>query len=206
MPGAMNPKRLPIRDGKHANSLALAAIALLVCVLVFLALWRRQPASAHEQERAELHLISSSFVNGGAIPRRFACDGAGDSPSLEWAKGPYGTRSFAIVMNDPDAPIDFTHWLVYNIPASVRGLVEGASGHGALPQGSEEGTNSFRRAGYGAPCPPPGKPHHYVFRIFAINTRIDLPPGASRAHLESAIRDQVLAEGQIVGIYGRATE
>ncbi len=206
MPGAMNPKRPPIKNRRRARSLALAAIALLVCVLVFLALWRRQPALAHEQERAELHLISSSFVNGGAIPRRFTCDGASDSPGLEWAKGLYGTRSFAILMNDPDVPIDFTYWLVYNIPADVRGLSEGASGRGAMPQGSEEGTNSFGRAGYGAPCPPPGKPHHYVFRVFAIDTGIDLSPGASRARLESAIRDHVLAEGQIAGIYGRATE
>lgn len=150
--------------------------------------------------------MSSSFVNGGAIPRRFTCDGAGDSPSLGWFGEPAGTKSFAIVMNDPDAPIDFTHWLVYNIPAGVRRLATGASTHGAMPQGSEEGTNSFGQFGYGGPCPPPGKPHHYVFRIFAIDAGIDLPSGASRAQLESAVRGHVLAEGQIVGIYGRATK
>jgi Raf kinase inhibitor-like YbhB/YbcL family protein len=148
---------------------------------------------------------SSSFSDGGSIPRRFTCDGAGDSPNLQWPVVPAAAKSVAIVMNDPDAPVDFTHWLVYNIPPGVRGLAEGASQQ-AMPQGSAEGINDFMRPGYGGPCPPAGKPHHYVFRLYALDIRLDAPPGATRKQLDSAIERHVIAEGQIVAMYRRASK
>ncbi len=109
-------------------------------------------------------------------------------------------------MNDPDAPIDFTHWLAYNIQPGVRRLAEGASPHGIMPKGSAEGKNSFGRLGYGGPCPPPGKPHHYVFRLYALDVLLALTPGASREQLEFAIHGHVLAEGQLIGVYRRSSE
>ena len=202
----MNPEMRKIRAGRRAISIAAAAIVLLVCLSVFLVLWQRHSASVQGRARATLQIQSNSFANGGVIPRRYTCDGANDSPSLQWPSAPAGTKSFALVMNDPDAPIDFTHWLAYNIPPSVRSLEEGASGRGAMPQGSAEGTNSFGRFGYGGPCPPAGKLHHYVFRLYALDTRLDLPPGAARDQVESAIHQHVLADGQIIGIYRRTTE
>ena len=202
----MNPEMRTIKAGRRTKPITAAAILFLVCMLAVFALWRRQSVLAHEEAHAALRIQSMSFSNGGAIPRRYTCDGENRSPDLEWASAPAGTKSFAVVMSDPDAPIDFTHWLAYNIPPSDRGLAEGASAHGAMPQGSAEGTNSFGRFGYGGPCPPPGKPHHYVFRLYALDIPLSLPPGAARGQLESAISDHVLAEGQIIGIYRRTTE
>jgi hypothetical protein len=178
----------------------------LACLLVLLFLWRRPSASAHGQAGATLQIQSESFSNGGAIPRQYTCDGANDSPSLHWRNAPAGTKTFALVMSDPDAPVDFTHWIAYNIPASARELAEGASARGNMPEGSDEGTNSFGRFGYGGPCPPPGRPHHYVFRVYALDIRLNLPPGASRRQVESAIGEHVLAVGEITGLYRRTTD
>jgi hypothetical protein len=140
------------------------------------------------------------------IPRRHTCDGANLSPHLQWQSSPAGTKSLAIVMDDPDAPIDFTHWLVYNIPSGVRELAEGASTQGAMPQGSAEGRNNFGRLGYGGPCPPPGNPHHYVFRVYALDLLLHLPPGASKKQLDAAMQLHIVSQGQIVGIYRRMDE
>ncbi len=187
-----------------ARAAAAVAIMFAVCLAALFVVSHGESASAHEQTGAKLRLESSSFADGSAIPSRFTCDGTDESPDLHWASPPAGTRSLAIVMNDPDAPIEFTHWLAYNIVPGVHGLPAGASTHGGMPQGSGEGTNSFGRFGYGGPCPPPGKPHHYVFRLYALNVRLDLPTGAGRRQLESAMNSHLLAQGQIVGIYRRA--
>jgi len=199
----MNPELRKNRTGRRVRSITAAAIVLLVGLLVCLVLWQRHSASVRGQARATLQVQSNSFANGGAIPRQCTCDGANDSPSLQWWNAPAGTKSFALVMNDPDAPIDFTHWLAYNIPPGVRGLAESASAHGAMPQDSAEGTNSFGRLGYGGPCPPAGKLHHYVLRLYALDVRPALPPGAPRDQVESAIGGHVLAEGEIMGTYRR---
>jgi Raf kinase inhibitor-like YbhB/YbcL family protein len=191
---------------KSARALCAAAIALLGCVLVSLALWRQQSASAHEKGRADLRLESTSFVDGGDIPRQFTCDGADVSPELHWPSPPAGTRSLAILMTDPDAPIEFTHWLTYNIPADVRGLAEGASVRPTMPKGSNEGLNNFGRIGYGGPCPPPGKPHHYMFHVYALDAHLNPPVGPNRKELEAAMSGHVLAEGQLIGIYRRPTQ
>lgn len=202
----MKPELRKTMAGSRTISIIAAMIPPLACVPVFLALSHHHSASAEGQVRATLQIQSSSFANGGAMPRRYTCDGANDSPGLQWPGAPRGTKSLALVMNDPDALIDFTHWLVYNIPPSARGLAEGASARGAMPQGSGEGTNSFGRFGYGGPCPPDGELHHYVFRLYALDIRLELSPGAARDQVESAINQHVLAEGQIIGIYQRTTK
>jgi len=202
----MRPEMRMVQPCRRAKTICALAIIFFCCSLVFVALWQREPASAQGRSHFTLRIQSSSFSNGGAIPRRYTCDGSNDSPNLHWLSTPGETRSFALVMSDPDAPINFTHWLAYNIPASARELAEGASAHGAMPRGSAEGTNSFGRFGYGGPCPPAGKPHHYVFQLYALDVRLGLPPGVAREQLESAMSQHVLAEGQIVGIYQRTTE
>jgi len=160
------------------------------------------------QPSLSLSLTSSGFSSGGAIPRQFTCDGADLSPSLQWSGAPAGTKSFALVVHDPDAPVDFTHWLVYGIPQAVDALTQGAStdgdGDGAMPRGSAEGINGFRSVGYAGPCPPPGKPHHYVFQLYALDVYVTLPPGARREELQAAMRGHILAEGKLVGVYQRA--
>jgi hypothetical protein len=175
-------------------------------LLVFLFLWQLPLVPAQGQARSSLQVSSASFSDGGSIPQQFTCDGADDSPNLQWPAAPAGTKSFAIVMDDPDAPADFTHWLVYNIPPGVHELAQGAPAQAAMPRGSAEGANDFRRLGYGGPCPPAGKPHHYVFRIYALDIRLDLPPGAARKQLDSEIKQHIVAEGQIIGIYQRTNE
>jgi Raf kinase inhibitor-like YbhB/YbcL family protein len=191
---------------KGARAIVAAAIASVLCLLVSLVPGPRESASVHAQVHAPVRLASASFADGGDLPRRLTCDGADDSPELHWSSPPAGTRSFAILMSDPDAPIDFTHWLAYDIPSGVRRLAEGASARGGMPQGSAQGTNSFGRYGYGGPCPPPGKPHHYVFRLYALDGRLALPPGAARDQMEAAIKGHALAEGQLIGIYRRPTQ
>ena len=191
---------------KAARAIAAAVIVLVICLVGLFILWRRHAASAHVDGRLTLQLASSSFADGDDLPQRMTCDGAGDSPEMHWGAPPAAARSFALVMNDPDAPIDFTHWLVYNIPANARALPEGASNRRALPQGAEEGTNSFGRTGYGGPCPPEGKMHHYVFRLYALDSKLDLPLAASKNEMESAIAGHILAEGRIVGTYQHSGE
>ncbi|MGO8758483.1 MAG: YbhB/YbcL family Raf kinase inhibitor-like protein [Terracidiphilus sp.] len=199
----MKQERREIGARKRAES-NLGAASLLLAGLGVVWLWSGYLSSAHGQGREAVRIQSSSFVDGGAIPRQFTCDGAGISPALGWQNVPASARSLALVIHDPDAPIDFAHWVAYNIPAGARGLAEGASSRGAMPEGSAEGSNSFGRQGYGGPCPPPGKPHHYVFLLYALDARLNLKPGLTREQLEAAIRGHILAEGQIVGTYRRA--
>ena len=159
----MKPRMRRIKLERHAQRITAVALIFLPGLLVFLILCPLRSIPVQGQARSSLQVGSVSFSDGGTIPNRHTCDGEDVSPALHWSHPPAGTKSFAVVMNDPDAPVDFTHWMVYNIPPGVWGLAEGASARGAMPQGSAEGTNDFRRLGYGGPCPPPGKPHHYVF-------------------------------------------
>lgn len=206
----MNPDPTRI-NSKRPGKFAVALGIVLLSLLVLLALSLRQPrssTSAQSRPGDPLVVRSSSFSDGGAIPQRFTCDGAGISPNLQWSTAPSGTKSFALVMNDPDAPVDFTHWLAYNMPPGTHELAEGASGSGAsedgaMPEGSSEGTNSFGRTGYGGPCPPAGRPHRYVFHIYALDSRLDLPAGIERSRLESAMKPHISGSGEIVGMYGR---
>ncbi len=191
-------------SSRRSRRLSIAfVVVFLLGLLALITFSQRESNTAHGRTQAPLQVSSSSFSAGGAIPRRFTCDGAGISPNLQWTSAPAGTKSFAVVMHDPDATVDFTHWLAYNIEPNIHELAEGASPHTAMPQGFAEGINSFGRFGYGGPCPPAGKPHHYVFQIYALDARLDLPPGAARNQLETAIKQHVIAEGQTVGIYGR---
>jgi len=193
-----------IKERWGPRALATAAIAPVVCLLVSLS-GPRESVSAFGQDHPILRLESRSFADGGDIPRQFTCDGADISPALHWSHGPYGTRDFAISMTDPDAPAEFTHWIAYNIPAGVRSLAEGASVQPAMPKGSNEGLDNFGRIGYGGPCPPPGRPHRYVFHIYALDAHLNPPVGPNRRELKDAMSGHVLAEGQLIGIYRRPT-
>lgn len=143
------------------------------------------------------------FAEGASIPRRWTCDGEDISPALEWAGEPSGTKSFALIVDDPDAPGGtWNHWLVWDIPASIHSLAEGI-GEGSV---GKSGTNDFGRLGYGGPCPPRAKgPHRYFFRIFALDTSsIGLRSGAKRPALEKALRKHAIAEDAYMGRYGRS--
>jgi hypothetical protein len=198
----MNPDARNKKIGRGLKRIGVFAVVFLSCLLASVLLWQRSKP-VQGQERPALRLRSSSFPNDGMIPRRYTCDGANLSPQLHWQSAPTGTKSFAIVADDPDAPIDFTHWLAWNIAPGLREIAEGASQQGVMPQGSAEGRNNFGRLGYGGPCPPPGNPHHYVFRVYALDLLLDLPPGATRRQLDAAMDRHIVGWGQIVGIYQR---
>lgn len=158
---------------------------------------------AAEQGRSTMKLTSTAFADGQPIPAEFTCDGAGRSPPLQWSQPPTGTQSFALVMEDPDAPKGtFRHWGVYDIPMSARQLNTGAGEKGA--RALKQAGNDFGDAAYGAPCPPSGdKPHHYSFRLLALDIeQLSGAPGDVRAILKESDH-HVLGNAELVGTYQR---
>jgi len=146
---------------------------------------------------------STAFAEGGMVPKKYTCDGADVSPELTWTGAPAGTQSLALIADDPDAPVGtWTHWISWNIPPG-HALPEGVAKSETLGDGTRQGKNDFGRVGYGGPCPPSGKPHRYFFKLFALDTRLDVKPGAGRRELESAMKGHVLAQTQVMGRYGR---
>jgi Raf kinase inhibitor-like YbhB/YbcL family protein len=151
-----------------------------------------------------IRLSSPAFQEGETIPRAHTADGKNVSPRLAWGDAPEGTASFALVCEDPDAPRGtWTHWVLFNLPADTRELPEGVPPEATLASGARQGKNDFKKIGYGGPSPPPGKPHRYFFKLFALDTMLDLPAGATRDQLLAAMKGDVLAEGQLMGTYGR---
>lgn len=151
----------------------------------------------------QLKLTSPSFADGAVIPKRHTADGDDASPRLTWSDVPPGTECFALMCEDPDAPSGpFVHWLVWNIPKEERELNEEVPRARQIADMSQ-GDNGFGNVGYGGPSPPPGKPHRYVFRLYALDERIDLPAGSKRADFERAIEAHTLAEATLIGMYGR---
>lgn len=141
---------------------------------------------------------STAFSEGGTIPRRHTCDGEDASPPLRFAGVPSGTQELAVLVEDPDAPRGtFVHWVAWGLDPSTTTLDEGATP-------PRTGTNGFGRRGYGGPCPPRGTPHRYIFTVFALARRLDLPPGASADQLRAAVGRAAIAEGRLTGRYGRA--
>ena len=148
-----------------------------------------------------LKVSSPRIPSGGAIPEEFTSYGASISPPLAWSKGPYGSRAFALIIEDPDAPLPlpFTHWMVWNIPAGVPRLDQGA-----VPVEAVQGKLMFvGKVGYMGPRPPPGPAHHYHFEVFALDRPLDLASGAERAALLDAMKGHVLASGEFVGLYSK---
>ncbi len=150
-----------------------------------------------------LSLASTEFHNGQPIPAKFTCDGDNVSVPLQWADPPANTRSFALIVDDPDAPSGtYTHWVLYNVPADVHSLSEGVSTDATLPDGSMNGVNSARKSGYTGPCPPSGT-HHYHFELYALDAPLSLKPGATKDQLATAMQGHILAQTEMVGTYQR---
>ncbi|RME48616.1 MAG: YbhB/YbcL family Raf kinase inhibitor-like protein [Caldilineae bacterium] len=144
-------------------------------------------------------LTSSAFGMGEKIPVRYTCDGEDISPPLQWSDPPAGTQTFTLIMDDPDAPVGvWDHWLLFNLPAGTRALPEKAT----PPAGSVDGKNSWGRTGYGGPCPPRGT-HRYFFKLYALDTSLNLPAGASKKDLLRAMEGHILAQAELMGTYAR---
>jgi Raf kinase inhibitor-like YbhB/YbcL family protein len=150
-----------------------------------------------------LALKVNGFANGGEIPRRYTCGGMDVSPAMTWSGVTPAAHSLAIIVDDPDAPRGtWTHWVMWNIPPYLTSLPEGVPAREVLANGSRQGWNDFECIGYGGPCPPKGKTHRYFFRLFALDTVLELREGARKKELEHAMKGHILAESEWMGLYG----
>jgi len=190
----------------HSGSVIQVAVFLLVILIIpitVISACGPEPPSSKEGEMA-ITLTSVAFKEGGKIPVKYTCDGQDISPALEWGELPTGTKTFALIVDDPDAPAGiFTHWVIFNIPAASRKLPEAVPATAQLNDGTLQGKNDMGKLGYGGPCPPPGRAHRYQFTIYALDKSLDLKSGASKKELLSAMKGHILAQGQLTGLYQR---
>ncbi len=150
-----------------------------------------------------MQFTSSAFTDNGMIPSKYTCDGRDISPPVAWKDVPDGTRSLALICDDPDAPTGvWVHWVVYNVPPHVGKLDENVKTDKEFSNGMRQGNNSWPRIGYGGPCPPGGT-HRYYFKLYALDAVLDLKPGATKAELLQAMKGHILAEAQLMGKYKR---
>ena len=151
-----------------------------------------------------MELKSSAFQTGADVPRKHTCDAADVSPLLRWEKAPAGTRAFALIVDDPDAPAGtWVHWVIYDLPAETKELKEGTPKTETQANGAKQGVNDFRRVGYSGPCPPPGQLHRYFFKLYALDAPTNLKPRATKQQLLEAMKGHVLEETELVGRYER---
>lgn len=180
-----------------------AVVSVMILTLLLASCQRKQPSLQEGGGKMDIRLTSTAFTDGGTIPQKYTCDGADVSPPLAWDNVPEGTKSFALICDDPDAPMGtWVHWVLFNLPADTRNLPEAVPPDKELPSGARQGTNDFRKIGYGGPCPPSGT-HRYYFKLYALDTLLELPAGISKAQLLKAMEGHVLAEGQLMGRYSR---
>ena len=149
-------------------------------------------------------LSSPAFEQAKPIPKQYSCEGRDASPPLRWNDVPANAKALALICDDPDAPAGtWVHWVIYDIPAATSELREGVPPDENLSGGAYQGVNDFRKVGYGGPCPPPGKPHRYFFKLYALDAPTGLKPRARKDGVLKAIKGHVLAEAQIMGTYQR---
>ena len=178
-----------------------------VLILAF-ALGCASPEAGTNGKETAMQITSTAFAHSGSIPPRHTCDGDDVSPPLAWSGAPAGTKSFALIVDDPDAPdpaaprMTWVHWVLYDIPADAAGLPEGAA-RGGLPPGTREGLNDWRRTGYGGPCPPKGR-HRYFHKLYALDAMLGDLGRPTKADVEKAMRGHVLAPAELVGTYQRS--
>ena len=155
------------------------------------------------EQTMAFEITSPAFAPGQPIPARHSCRGEDVSPPLAWSDPPPGTHSFALICDDPDAAAgDWVHWVIYNLPAAARGLPAGVSTDSQLADGSRQGLNGWRTIGYRGPCPPSGT-HRYIFKLYALDGPLTLPPGADKAQLLRAMQGHVVAQAELMGTVSR---
>jgi len=178
----------------------------LLIVLIFVCSCQRKEQAQTKKrggEIMEIKITSAAFEEGGMIPRKYTCDGENVSPPLTWTSVPEGTRSIALICDDPDAPMGtFVHWVLFNLPPDITGLPEGVPTVSELDNGGKHGITDFGRVGYGGPCPPSGA-HRYYFKLYALDTEVALPAGAKKKEALKAMEGHILGQGQLMGKYSR---
>ncbi len=180
----------------------------LLCIFILITLAAACSGNGGEETPNEeevpimIQITSTAFAEGEPIPQQYTCDGDDISPPLTWTNIPDGTQSLALINDDPDAPRGaWVHWVVYAIPPDVTELEAAIPADETLENGARQGINDFRRIGYGGPCPPRGNPHHYLFKLYALDAALDLAPGATKAELEEAMEGHILEETILIGTY-----
>jgi Raf kinase inhibitor-like YbhB/YbcL family protein len=152
----------------------------------------------------ELTVLSTAFAMGAVIPPKFTCKGENVSPPIIWNQVPAKTQSIAIICDDPDAPGgDFVHWVLFNVPAETQKLEDRVPPTPQLVSGAVQGLNDYDKNGYMGPCSPPGKPHRYQFKVYALDTKLALTSMARKADVVKAMQGHILAQGQLVGMFKR---
>jgi Raf kinase inhibitor-like YbhB/YbcL family protein len=175
----------------------------LVCLYFFTDATDGVCAKTKGGAKMAITITSTAFSEGGMIPKDYTCDGKDISPPMAWAGVPEGTKSFAIICDDPDAPVGtWVHWVLFNIPVTVSELPQSVPPDKVSENGARHGINDFRKFGYGGPCPPGGT-HRYYFKIYALDTELTQEPGLTKAELLEAMKGHILAEGQLMGRYKR---
>lgn len=188
---------MPPNLAKMENQPSCLAAGLVATVVVAATI-------ARAAGKEPMQLTSPAFAENQPIPLQHTCDGADISPVLQWRDAPDATESFALICDDPDAPAGtWVHWVLYGLPAETQGLPAHVATDDTLPDGARQGVNDFGRVGYGGPCPPPGKPHRYYFKLYALDTVLTLKPRATKADLLQAMQGHILAEAHIMGTYQR---
>jgi Raf kinase inhibitor-like YbhB/YbcL family protein len=183
----------------NARMNALFVTALLGCLVAAGGADKPNP-----QKVMNLQITSTAFSEGQTIPAKYSCEGSDASPPLKWTNAPANTKSFALIADDPDAPAGtWVHWVLYDLPPNTTGLPEDVAKTQFIAGNAKQGLNSWPRLGYGGPCPPPGKPHRYFFKLYALDATLDLKPGATKKDVEAAMKGHILAEGQLMGTYQR---
>lgn len=176
----------------------------LAVFLLLLATAFSQSVSTKPAASPTFKLTSTSFAAGQEIPAKYTCKGADVSPAIAWSGAPDGTKAFALVVDDPDAPGGtFLHWLIFNIPGSATHLPSARPKDSEMKDGTRQGKNDFDELGYNGPCPPPGTAHRYVFHLYALKAPLDMKPGATRRQLGMAMAGKVIAEAVYTGKFKR---
>ena len=192
------------RQRRSATFVVLLVLVMGIVGWILLRKYRASREVIAAVNASALTLTSSSFDDNGTIPAKYTCDGGDLSPQLSVSAPPPGTKSLLLIVDDPDAPVgSFVHWVMFNLPASTQEIPEGVSAQPGELQRAVQGINDFDKIGYGGPCPPKGKPHHYYFRVYALDTTLPLPEGATRRQVAQAAKGHVLAAGKLIGLYGR---
>ena len=175
-----------------------------LCAAGTAALLTLSAAQAADKNAAKINVTSSAFQQGQSIPAKYTCDGENISPPLKWSDAPAAMKSFALICDDPDAPMGtWVHWVVYSLPAATTELAEKTPTTESLPNGARQGMNDFKHVGYGGPCPPRGKSHRYFFKVYALDTELSLKPRAIKKELVKAMQGHIIAQGELMGTYQR---
>ncbi len=178
--------------------------SFLILLLGCGAMVARSDPAVKERSAMTFSVTSTAFRAGAEIPKKFTCEAIDVSPALQWSGAPAKSASFALIVDDPDAPVGtWVHWVLWNLPASAQSLPENVPKREQLDDGIRQGRNDFRKIGYNGPCPPAGKTHHYIFRLYSLDAMLNLSPGATRRDLDTAMNGHILGQAEYMGTFRR---